>query len=296
MTFNIYSTITDKIIRQIEEIEGNPNWKKPWFNMGLSPINLNGKSYRGINQLLLSNSDYNSNTWATFKAWTDKDCYVKKGEKSRMVVFWKFFKGEEGQEDEGEIKHVMCRYYNVFNAEQVEGDYARTLEAKTIKRLNQHEKHADSEAIINDYLKAALLQVKQSDKASYSTSIIGERINMPTLGQFSTPEHYYSTFFHEIGHSTGAENRLKRDLTGRFGSEAYAAEELIAELTAAMLCGHVGINQEPLSDHAHYLKSWLKVLRSDNRAIFTAASQAQKACDYVIEQAASVKNHEKIAV
>jgi antirestriction protein ArdC len=109
---------------------------------------------------------------------------------------------------------------------------------------------------------------------------------MPELGQFKDPAQYYSVFAHEITHSTGNKNRLDRDLTGRFGDKEYAFEELIAELGSAMICGALGLEQQPRPDHAQYIKSWLTALRNDNKFIISAASKAQKAADFALESAA----------
>ncbi len=111
---------------------------------------------------------------------------------------------------------------------------------------------------------------------------------MPELGQFQSPEHYYSVLAHEITHSTGSKKRLDRDMSGKFGSEKYAFEELVAELGSAMICGAIGLEQRPREDHAQYIKGWLKRLRSDNKFIIQAASKAQKAADYAFESAAQV--------
>jgi antirestriction protein ArdC len=103
----------------------------------------------------------------------------------------------------------------------------------------------------------------------------------------SPEENYYSTLFHELTHFSGAKGRCDRDLTGRFGSSAYAMEELIAELGAAFLCGHFQMSSTPRADHAQYLANWLSVLKSDKRAIFTAASKASQAVDYLTSRTVS---------
>ena len=127
----------------------------------------------------------------------------------------------------------------------------------------------------------------EGDRAYYSQSVIGasEKISMPKLGQFKDAESFYSTFFHEMGHSTGNETRLKRDLSNGFGSKGYAKEELIAELTAAMLSGSIGLTQKPRLDHAQYIASWLQALKNDNKFVVQAAGQAQKAADYIEKSA-----------
>jgi antirestriction protein ArdC len=274
----VYDIITQKIITQIEQIEVT-NWKKPWFSLGMEPISLQGKSYRGINRLLLSGQE--STVFGTYKGWKDKDCQVKKGEKSSIAVLWKFFQDDESKKTTG----VMVRYFNVFNAKQVEGDYAGEMLEKQAEKLNSHDSIEAAEKTLSGYLDRENLQTKQADHASYSSSGMtrDEHINMPLIGQFKTAQDYYSTYLHECVHSTGHRLRLDRDLSGRFGSQKYAAEELIAELGAAMLCGTIGIDNMPREDHAHYLKSWLSVLKSDSKAIFTAASQAQKAADYILD-------------
>lgn len=289
----IYDKITDKIIAQLEAIEGQAQWNKPWFNIGVAPYNaISKKSYRGINHLVLGTNDYTCQAYATFNQWKDKDCMVKKGEKGHHVVLWKFSENENADTGEKSTS-VFTTSYCVFNVNQVDGDYARELELKPMRGLNTHEAINEVETYINSYLKNELLKVKHDDQAYYSHGIAGEHIGMPMLGQFKSPVEYYSTFIHEIAHSTGNEKRLNRDMSGGFGSKSYAFEELIAELTAAMLCGELGITNEPREDHAHYLKSWLRALKDDKKAIFTAASKAQKACDYINEAVANHANYEQ---
>jgi antirestriction protein ArdC len=119
-----------------------------------------------------------------------------------------------------------------------------------------------------------------SDSAFYDPR--ADLVSMPSFSTFVSPDAFYSVLAHELAHWTGAKRRLDRDLSGRFGSEAYAMEELIAELGAAFVAGHLGLGCEPRTDHAPYIASWLRVLGSDPRAIVTAASKAQAAADYLI--------------
>ena len=285
----IYETITNKIIAQLEAIEGNPQWNKPWFNIGVAPYNaISKKAYRGINHIVLGSNEYTCQAYATFKQWSEKDCKVRKGEKGHHVVLWKFNENENTETGEKSTS-VYTTSYCVFNVNQVEGDYARELESKPLRSLNTHEAIDHAEQFITSYCKNELLKVKHDDRAYYSHGISGEHIGMPMLGQFKSPVEYYSTFIHEIGHSTGNAKRLNRDMTGGFGSKSYAFEELVAELTAAMLCGELGITNAPREDHAHYLKSWLRALKDDKKLIFSAASKAQRACDYIN---AAVENYQ----
>ena len=286
MSNKVYQMVTDQIIKQLEQVDTG-DFKTPWFCVGHSPVNIRGSAYRGINHVLLSHSGHQSNIWATFKQWQEKECRVKKGERSQIVVLWKFFdEVSESGESTGKTGAVMTRYFRVFNSEQVDGDHARTIEQTFKDKLKDHNPVQEAEHLIKAYIENEKLPVRNSDRAYYAGGI-REHIAMPELGQFDSPQSYYSVFAHEITHSTGNPNRLNRDLSGRFGGQAYAFEELVAELGSAMLCGAIGLEQKPRIDHARYIKSWLAALRGDPRFITSAASHAQKAVDYVLERAQS---------
>src|ERR1035438_6041833 len=121
------------------------------------------------------------------------------------------------------------------------------------------------------------------NRAYYATD--SDHIQMPPFQAFGENVSYYSTLAHEHTHWTAKADRCDRQLGKRFGDSAYAAEELIAELGAAFTCAHLGLSTEPRADHAQYIQSWLRVLKADKRAIFTAASKAQQACDWLIQRA-----------
>jgi antirestriction protein ArdC len=163
----------------------------------------------------------------------------------------------------------------VFNLEQVDG-----FEPVTRAALSESERVATADAFVNGL--DAILWFG-GDRAFYDHQ--ADLISMPSFIQFKSPRAYYATLAHELVHWAGHKTRLDRNLTGRCGSEAYAVEELVAELGASFLCAHLDLGGEPRRDHAPYIASWLKVLRSDPRAIISAASQAQAAADYLIEQA-----------
>jgi antirestriction protein ArdC len=278
--------VTDQIIKQLESVDP-ADYSKPWFCVGHSPINLRGTAYRGINHLLLSHSGFASNIWATFKQWKEADCQIIKGEKSQIVVLWKFFKEADGEGNATDkTAGVMTRYYRVFNSGQVEGDTARNAEQKFKDKLKSHDPISEAQAFVDGYVSNERLPVRASDRAYYAAGI-REHIAMPELGQFKSAEHFYSVFAHEITHSTGNVNRLKRDMTGRFGDKAYAFEELVAELGSAMICGAIGLEAKPREDHAQYIKSWLSCLRGDNKFVISAASHAQKAADFALESASA---------
>ena len=284
MSNKIYQMVTDQIIKQLEQVDPS-DFKKPWFAIGHSPINLRGTAYRGINHLLLSHSGYQSNIWATYKQWKEHDCQVQKDEKSQIVVLWKFFdETDESGNTTGKTGAVMTRYFRVFNSDQVDGEHARAVEQKFKDKLLDHDPISEAESFVNGYTNNEQLPVRNSDRAYYAGGI-REHIAMPEIGQFTSPEQYYSVFAHEITHSTGNGNRLNRDMKGRFGDQAYAFEELVAELGSAMICGSLGLEQRPRIDHAQYIKGWLSNLRGDPKFIISAASHAQKAVDYAMHSA-----------
>lgn len=284
MSAKIYKMVTDQIIGQLEQVDAS-DFKTPWFCIGHSPVNLRGNAYRGINHVLLSHAGYGSNIWATFRQWKEKDCSVRKGERSQIVVLWKFFDETDDEGDStGKTGAVMVRYFRVFNSDQVEGDFARAAEQKFLDKLKDHDPIGEAEAFVRGYLQRERLPVRLSDRAYYAGGI-AEHVAMPEIGQFDSPESYYSVFAHEITHSTGNAKRLDRDLSGRFGDRAYAFEELVAELGSAMICGALGLEQRPRIDHAQYIKGWLSCLRDDPKFIISAASHAQKAADFARESA-----------
>lgn len=280
MAKSVYDIVTETIINKLESV--NPNdWKKPWFNIGLSPFNaISKKPYRGVNYMTLGMNSHESKAYASFKQWQGKDCQVRKGEKSHLAVFWKVSIYEDKETGE-EKKGFMLRYYRVFNSEQVDGDFARGIEKGQLKDLESHPPYDEAESRINAYLTEEGITLKESDHALYSPA--RDRIEMPKLGQFKDQESFYSTFFHEIIHSTGHTSRLDRDLTGGFGSQKYAKEELIAELGAAMVLASLGLAQRPRLDHAQYIKSWLQALKDDSKFVVQAAGKAQKAADYALQ-------------
>lgn len=282
---DIFQRVTDAIVKAIEE--GAGSYRMPWRTSGgfsNSPINaVSKRPYRGINILVLwaeaQEKGYNSGTWATYKQWKELGAQVKKGEKSTSVVFWKFFDREEETttaSEEKKSRHIpMARDYWVFNAQQVDG-YTMPEQPK--------ESRAERMAEADAFFQAAGIEVKPGgNRAFYQPST--DSVHMPAFDAFKEPLFYYSVLSHESTHYTGAPDRLNRDLTGRFGSESYAVEELIAELGAAFLCSELGLPTDPREDHAPYIASWLRVLKNDKRAIFTAAAKAQEAADWLTKRA-----------
>lgn len=279
-----YEFVTNTIIEQIESgmVDGKPKGS-PWrlaAGAGM-PHNAVGKrAYRGVNVLLLWGTamvnDYPTNEWATYKQWKSVDAQVRGGEEGTFVTLWKEFRTEpnEGEtpDEDGKVKRMWMRLFKVFNAAQVDGWETPTEPEVDPVELDER---------IESWVGATGARIKWNDgeRAAYSPS--RDVIVMPRVELFKGPTFFYSTRFHELGHWTGAEKRLDRDLSKRFGTSAYAAEELIAELTAAFACGRFGLEAEPTPDHADYIANWLTLLRSDNKAIVTAASKASDAMEFM---------------
>jgi len=277
--------VTAQIINAIEQ--GAGSWRMPWHTSGkcaLSPINVTSKKpYRGVNTLCLwaaaQAKGYERGEWATYAQWQEHGAQVIRGEKATTVVFWKFADGTAGTDDDETPKSgsrlLFIRGYSVFNAAQVEG-YTPKAEVKTpmLERIEQADAFFENVGAV----------VRHGGNQAYYAPF-SDHIQMPPFQAFVESVSYYSTLAHEHTHWTSNGARCNRQLGKRFGDNAYAAEELIAELGAAFTCAHLGLSTEPRADHAAYIDSWLRVLNADKRAIFTAASKAQQACDWLVQRA-----------
>jgi antirestriction protein ArdC len=290
--FDLYQTVTDRVIALMTT--HGANWVNP-FNKkagAYTPRNpITGKAYQGINTFLLATTPYVAPYWAGYGQWADRKCQVRKGEKSTMIVYWKILESKKTVEGvETTSKRPLLRYLSVFNVDQVEGDFADTLKAVPIAAPVAE---VDTIALADAFIAATGADIRSTDKPSAFYSPGLDIVHMPNRSLFtatatsSATECYYSTLAHELTHWTGHTSRLSRDFTGRFGSDAYAFEELVAELGAAMLCAQLGISIEPRPDHAQYLNNWLKVLKSDNAAILKAATLAKQAAAFLSAAAES---------
>jgi antirestriction protein ArdC len=233
------------------------------------------RAYRGINVFLLSASGYGSPYWLTYKQAKQRGGYVRRGQHGTTVVFWKIGTREVESADgeTNERTSILLRYYTVFNVEQCDGIVA----PESARVVNPME---ECERIVRQMPHTPAIQ--QDGRAWYKPSI--DTIGMPSRNTFNSAEEFYSTLFHELVHSTGHTKRIGREgieKLNAFGSESYSKEELIAEMGAAMLCGVAGIERKTLSNSAAYLRSWIDVLKSDARMVVSAASQAQKAAEYI---------------
>ena len=278
---DVYRSITDQIVASIEA--GAGTFTMPWHRdtPTTMPTNaLTGSTYNGVNVIALwaaaEHRGFPTGYWATYKQWSLLGGQVRKSEKGNVVVFYKQtdFETSNPETGERENKSVLCaRSSHVFNAEQVDGWQASKPAVRDSAQLL-----AETERFVT----ATSADVRMGgDRAYYGPRT--DHIQMPDRDRFtgtetiSATESYYATLLHELTHWTGHTSRLDRDLSGRFGREGYAMEELVAELGAAFLCSDLSITNQPRPDHAAYIAHWLAVLKKDIRAIFTAASKANEA-------------------
>jgi antirestriction protein ArdC len=245
---------------------------------------LTGHAYRGINVFMTLFQGYSSPFWITRKQVAKVGGTIKLEEDGKAVpytpiLFWKFPTKEE--EEEG--RRAFCRFYQVWNVEQVNGINLKVEEAFAgMPNAEPKEPIAEAEALVEGYVGAPGI-THGSPKACYVPS--SDEVRMPDITAFESAEAYYRVLFHELGHSTGHRTRLERDGVANpasFASHAYSEEELIAEMTAAMLAGHAGIGSDEADENsAAYLDHWLRKLKAEPNLLVSAGGAAQKAVDHI---------------
>ncbi len=282
---DVHADVTAKIVAAIESNPGQP--QMPWHRATaplVLPFNIDsGNAYQGINIVTLwvaaEQAGYTSNVWGTYKQWQAKDCQVRKGEKSSLVVFYKEYETQPDPnttDDDGKRRVARASY--AFNAEQVDGFTPPPPPADLgpIHRI----------ASVDAFVTATGAHILHGGSRAYYRPAT-DCIHLPDEGLFTgtatmdRSESYFAVLLHELTHWSGVEKRLNRQLGKRFGDNAYAMEEMVAELGAAMLCAELGITAEPRLDHAQYIAHWLEILKSDNRAIFAAAAKASEAVRFL---------------
>jgi len=277
---DVYQLVTDQIISQLEQ--GIIPWQKPWAE-DVAPMNLlSRRQYRGINLWLLASLSYERNLFLTWDQLKSIGGSVLKDEKGHIVVFWKPAQKKKEEEDEGKKPVPMLRYYKVFNVAQCK-DIPENLYPNIEERLDFNPL-LECEAIIKGMPEPPTIQHKKQ-QAYYDPAT--DILNMPKKKSFATVESYYATLFHELVHSTGAEKRLgRKTLTDMvsFGTPSYAMEELVAEMGSAFLCRFSGILPWEINNAVSYIDNWLGVFKKDKRFLITAAGQAQKAADLILNR------------
>ena len=280
---DLYQEVTDAIVAHLEA--GTPPWERDWIGAEARlPYNLtSGKPYRGVNILALwitaLKRGYLRAGWLTYKQAHNLGANVRAGEKGTHIVFWQRNDDDNdgeaadlGEGAEAPNKPAMfARWYTVFNVAQIDG----LPDADPLPTRTDAERIDDADRF---FAACGAQVIHESSNPGYSASL--DCIRIPAIDAFKTSAGYYAALAHEHAHWTGHKSRLNRELANRFKSDAYAAEELIAELGAAFVCAQLGIPYK-LEQHASYLDSWLRVLKADKRAIFTAASAATRAVDFL---------------
>jgi antirestriction protein ArdC len=287
----IYQSVTDRIVEMLEA--GVRPWAKSWdattpaapLEAMARPLRSNGVPYRGVNVVALwAAAQYrglNSRYWFTYKGALEVGAHVRKGAKGEFAFFvGKTTKTVEvnGQDEERSLSFLRC--YHVFNGDEIEELPDRYLITPPAPAPVDVTRQHDRNPAVDSFLNNAGVTVRHGgDKAFYMPS--ADVVQMPPLAAFHDAEAYYATLLHESAHWTGHASRCDRTFGKRFGDEAYAVEELTAELAAAFLCADLKVSSSPREDHASYLANWLRVLIADNKAIFHAASAADRAAAFL---------------
>ncbi|SDX21413.1 zincin-like metallopeptidase domain-containing protein [Nitrosomonas oligotropha] len=283
-----HEQVAENLIEQLKK--GVAPWQKPWKPgdlLATLPVNpTTGKRYRGINSLNLMSLAYTDPRWLTYKQAINIGVQVRKGEKSTLVQYWKFAEEHIKKDDNGNpvlnsegnpikeqvrLERPRVFYAAVFNAQQMDNLPELDIKAPDWNPLERAEHILQASN--------AVIRHGEADRAFYRSST--DSIHLPHKHQFPTPDRYYATALHELGHWTGHELRLNRDLAHPFGSEGYAKEELRAEIASMLLSGELGIGHDP-GQHVAYVSSWIKALQEDPTEIFRAAADAEKIQDYVL--------------
>lgn len=276
---DVYSIVTERIIKQLEQ--GYIPWKKPWVNCLDGTFNrISRKPYSLLNQLLLTHEG----EYATFKQWEQIGGKVKKGEKSEIIVFWKMQEVTEKTETgEIQVRNIpVLRYYNVFHISQVEN----VLPLDDSENRFDTEPIEEAEKVFRGYAEREhiTLHIGDGNKAFYRP--FDDSITLPSMAQFERAEEFYSTAFHECGHSTMKANRCDREVENKgshFGNEGYSKEELVAEITSSAIVHSLGLETEDtFKNNCAYIQNWLSVLKNDKKFIVSATGKAEKAAKYIL--------------
>ncbi|TXM71678.1 DUF1738 domain-containing protein [Methylobacterium sp. WL12] len=275
------SRITAQILAQLETADPAA-WTPPWHGADPLPCNaLTGWRYSGINILVLwvaaQANDYTDPRWATYRQWAALGAQVRRGERGTAVLFYRdlTLAGTDTVDGADHGPRFVARTSHVFNAAQVDGASDRAAHLPT---CSAH----DPLPVLTTFISATGAQVVEAGTRAYY-NLRTDTIRLPPQISFHTTEGYAATLAHELIHWTGAPQRLGRDFTGSFGKQAYAAEELVAELGAAFVLADLNIARSPHPDHANYLAHWLPLLRTESRALATAAGHASRAAAYLAD-------------
>lgn len=282
-----YETVTARILEMLSQ--GQIPWRRPWKAFKASgmqhPRNLSGNHYRGANWFLLGMLSFQHPVFLTYRQAQSLGGHIRKGEHGFPVIFWKLLEITEDTATEADQvgkKIPFAKTYTVFNVEQCEG--LSLVFPEAVPAPVPFDPIQAAEALWEGMPDRPELSYG-GDRACYAPSL--DLVKMPVRGAFASPEGFYETLFHEMGHATGHQSRLNRKelmASSHFGGRDYSLEELVAELCAAFLCAEAGIDQLVLENQAAYLQGWLEKLQKDPSAFVTAAARAQKAADFILRR------------
>ena len=298
---DLYQDFTDQVIKQMED--NNMNWSKPFTTTILNGHHnvISKKPYQGMNcfsiGLSVHKNGFKSNEWATFNQWKNLGAKIKKGSKGTEILYWNIKEYEDKTNKDEKVKIPFLKYFVVFNADQVDGYETKEKGLKdfNLKEIDNWKTHFKTDTFVEN----TKADINTANKAFYSPN--GDFIGMPPKEDFkgdkenTKEQYYYSTLLHELTHWSGHSSRCNRDLKNRFGSKAYAMEELVAEIGSAFLCSHLGVTKAPTPNHGRYLNNWLEVLKEDKKAIFKAFSLSKVSSEYLLELDQTETKEEEVA-
>jgi len=277
----LYASVTASIVAALESDSLLP-WRKPWAGgEAFLPLRHNSIPYRGVNVLILwiesTTKGFDSPHWLTFKQAKEYGGSVRKGEKSTAILWCEPRTKTETADDgtEAESRFWISKTYRVFNAQQCDGlpDHYNASPAHTLDAAQRIE-HADT------FIRNTAADIRHGGGGAFYRPS-EDFINLPAFESFESPEAYTATVLHELAHWTGHVSRLNRDLKGQSNRQEYAREEITAELASVFTCATLGITPPEMGQHAAYIAFWIEALKADSRYLFSAASKAQAAADYL---------------
>jgi antirestriction protein ArdC len=277
MRRDLYADVSARIVAELER--GALPWIKPWSATAGQNVPQNavtGRAYSGCNVVLLwltSGPGWATPRFLTFRQAQEAGGHVRKGEHGTKIYFVKQLQVNDGEGEESRLIPMM-REYTVFNVDQCDG-LPDTVRAGRPMRIRNPDVR---DALADEFLRSTGADIREGHGEAYYVPS-QDFISMPAFQAFKGADHFYNVAFHELSHWTGHRARLDRDLKTRFGSRAYAGEELVAELGAAFLSAEFGFDGDVR--HAGYIATWIELLKADKRAFFTACSKAQAAADYL---------------
>lgn len=277
-----YERITESVVAALTA--GTVPWRQTW-KKAEAPRNIDGYRYRGINILILRMRGFSSPYWLTFDQAHKRGGHVSKGEHGTEITFWKRIKVRDPEDPDGEMQLIpLLRTYRVWNVEQCEGVRMprNPIVPADAPAADRSEAIAAAEAIIAGYVDPPSI-AERGTAAFYIPA--RDAVQLPPRSTFESPDHFYTTTFHELAHSTGHAKRLNRKAvveTPRFGTYEYGREELVAEMTAAFLSGEAEILPQTIENSASYCQGWISMIRQDVRAVVVAAGAAQRAADHIL--------------